>query len=87
MGKIFHPVVDKLTGETDDTCTSTMHNCSWTAMTSKGGQPYFHGDLELYYNNGKMPAGPPKYNCAAGPCRRNHGPASAGVQCSFYGQS
>ena len=52
MGKIFHPVADRVTGEIDDLCTPTMHNCSWTMMPSKGGQPYFHGDLEHYYQNG-----------------------------------
>ena len=39
MGKTFHPVVDTRTGRIDDLCTPTMHNCSWTMMPSKGGQP------------------------------------------------
>eukprot|EP01043_Picozoa_sp_COSAG02_P002471 COSAG02_NODE_57_length_43668_cov_118.217196_8_plen_418_part_00 len=54
MGKIFHPVVDRLTGKIDDLCSPTMHNCSWTMMPSKGGQPYFHGELERYYQNGGL---------------------------------
>eukprot|EP00729_Bicosta_minor_P010665 gene10665-6510_t len=64
MGKIFHPVPDKVTGLIDDWCTPTMHNCSWTAMASKGGQPYFHGRLEKYYQNGNID--PSNSTCLAG---------------------
>ena len=82
MGKIFHPVVDRVTGLIDDVCTPTMHECSWTTMAKLGGQPYFHPPYEQYYQHGGTPphvpgATTPNGSCPLGPCHNAGSPRFA----------
>jgi iduronate 2-sulfatase len=74
LGKIWHPVVCKLTGQIDDIPARGVDG-SWTMAADKGGQPYYHGAFEKYWQNGG-----PSPNSTGGPCAKPRGcPSHLGV--------
>ena len=74
MGKIFHPVVCHLTGKIDDIPADGVDG-SWTVHADRGGEPYFHGEYEKYWQNGG-----PSPNSTGGPCAKPHGcPSHLGI--------